>query len=89
MGLWEAIESPSGPYVCIHAIFFWNVSEKSDATSLTRGGGRDSVQKILRGCATNMGSKITSLLVYECKMLNLVFKWFDFSKFSQNWAKIG
>ena len=49
------------------------------------------VQKTLRGCAANMGSKI-SLLVYEwspIKCKNLVYEWVDFSKVPQIWAKIG
>ena len=49
-----------------------------------------SVQKTLRGCAANMGSKI-SLLVCKWspyKMLSLVCEWVDFSNFSQIWAKI-
>ena len=63
-----------------------------------------SVQKTLRGCATNMGSKI-SLLVYErllmkCKIWyinglifqNLSQKWLKLIKFWKNWVillKIG
>ena len=44
-----------------------------------------TVQKTLRGCTTNMGSKI-NLLVYEwslIKLQNLVYEWVDFFK---NWA---
>ena len=50
------------------------------------------VQKTLRGCAANMGSKI-SLLVFmndplSCyEMQNLVYEWVNFSKFGQNWLK--
>ena len=53
-------------------------------------GGGYSVQKTLRGCAANTGSKI-SLWVYDwhlVKMQNLVYEWVNFSKFSQIWAKI-
>ena len=50
-----------------------------------------SVQKTLRGCATNMGSKI-SLLVYKWPLIKCKI-WYingvDFSKCSQIWAKIG
>ena len=56
---------------------------------MARGGY--SVQKTLRGCAANMGSKI-SLLVFEWPLIKwkkLVYEWVDFSKFSKIWAKIG
>ena len=48
------------------------------------------VQKTLRGCAANTGSK-NRLLVWMTpyKMQNLVYEWVDFSKVPQIWAKIG
>ena len=50
-----------------------------------RGRGY-SVQKTLRECATNMGSKIRPLGIWMTpyKMQNLVCEWVNFSTFSQN-----
>ena len=41
--------------------------------------------------ATSMGSKIGLLVIWmnAYKKPNLVYKWMDFSKFPQTWAKIG
>ena len=55
------------------------------------GGGGYLVQKTLRGCAANMGSKI-SLLVYEWPIIKCKIWYMNgsiFSKFGQIWAKIG
>ena len=48
-------------------------------------------QKIIWVHATSMGSKISLLVIWMTayKMPNLVYKWVDFSKFPQTWAKIG
>ena len=48
-------------------------------------------QKIIWVRATSMGSKISLLVIWMTayKKPNLVYKWVDFSKFPQTWAKIG
>ena len=48
-------------------------------------------QKIIWVRATSMGSKIGLLVIWMTayKKTNLVYKWIDFSKFPQTWAKIG
>ena len=59
---------------------------------LDGGGGGGvllySVQKTLRGYATNMGS--SSWYINDPKsMQNFVYEWVDFSIFSEVWAKLG
>ena len=48
-------------------------------------------QKIIWVRATSMGSKISLLVIWMTayKKPNLVYKWVDFSKSPQTWAKIG
>ena len=48
-------------------------------------------QKIIWVRATSMGSKISLLVIWMTayKKPNLVYKWVDFSKVPQTWAKIG
>ena len=55
------------------------------------GGGGYLVQKTLRGCATNMGSKI-GLLVYEWPLIKCKIWYMNgliFQNLAKFWAKIG
>ena len=57
----------------------------------SQNSGPTPRQKIIWVRATSMGSKISLLVIWMTayKKPNLVYKWVDFSKFPQTWAKIG
>ena len=76
---------------------FWEKTRKNQPFLREKNGygfqnsGPTPRQKIIWVRATSMGSKISLLVIWMTpyKKPNLVYKWVDFSKFSQTWAKIG
>ena len=76
---------------------FWGKRRKNQPFLREKNGygfqnsGPAPRQKIIWVHATSMGSKISLLVIWMTayKKPNLVYKWVDFSKFPQTWAKIG
>ena len=76
---------------------FWGGKRKNQPFLREKNGygfqnsGPTPRQKIILVRATSMGSKISLLVIWMTayKKPNLVYKWVDFSKFPQTWAKIG
>ena len=76
---------------------FWEKNRKNQPFLREKNGygfqnlGPTPRQNIIWVRATSMGSKISLLVIWMTayKKPNLVYKWVDFSKFPQTWAKIG
>ena len=68
-------------------VFVWGKMHNFRPLSILRGGGGYLVQKTLRGCAANMGSKI-SLLVYEWTLIKCKI-WYMNGSIFQKFPKFG